>query len=274
MTYVRVIAGMMLLAASLGALRAAQAHDFWLVPDAFQIADGMQLSVRGQTSSNFPTSESAVTPERVTEARVIGASDDVRVTDVGTSGTSLLLRNRPRGAGQRIVAVSLAPRLVRASGPEFRRYMELEGAAELAKRYEREGILPKTDSITRRYAKYAKTIVEVGSGGARAYSIVVGQPAEFVPLSDPGALRAGDTLRIRLVYAGVPLSAAHVEAGLAPAGGSRIDLALETDANGIVRVPVGRAGLWNVRSLHIVPAPHGSGADWDSHFVTFVFRVR
>lgn len=251
----------------------AGAHDFWLVPNAFHVAEGDELAVRGQTSSRFPTSEVAVTPDRVAEARVIGASTDERVALVSTEGTSLMLRHRPAGAGQRVVLVTVAPRSLRASGPGFKRYMELEGAAELAARYEREGRLPKTDSITRRYAKYAKTIVEVGNGGPRAFSRVAGQVAEFVPLRDPAALRAGDTLPIRLLYRGQPLAEAHLHAGQAAEDRAGPDLSLVTDADGVLRVPVATAGLWNVRTIHIVPSDAGSGADWDSHFVTIVFSV-
>jgi hypothetical protein len=31
-------------------------------------------------------------------------------------------------------------------------------------------------------------------------------------------------------------------------------------------------GLWNVRTLQIVPAHPRSGADWDVHWATLVFR--
>ena len=252
----------------------ADAHDFWLVPNAFAVAEGGTIEVRGQTSSRFPTSESAVTPDRLTEARIIGAGEDVRIADVSTSGTSLLLRHRPSGPGQRIVAVSIAPRSVRASGPGFKRYIELEGNPALAQRYEREGLLPKTDSITRRYAKYAKTFVQVGNGGASVFSRVVGQPLEFIPLSDPAALRAGDTLSLRIMYMGEPLATAHVHAGVAQDGGDPHDLSMDADGQGVVKVPLQRPGLWNVRTLHVVPAARGSGADWDSHFATLVFSVR
>jgi uncharacterized GH25 family protein/ketosteroid isomerase-like protein len=257
------------------AVGVADAHDFWLVPDAFQVAEGATVTVRGQTSSRFPTSESAVAMSRVADARVIGASDEQRITELSTSGTSLVLRHRPTSAGQRIIAVRLAPTTLRASGPGFKRYMELEGAAALAARYERDGLLPKTDSITRRYAKYAKTLVQVGSGGTRAFARVAQHPVEFVPLSDPAALRAGDTLRVRLLYQGRALEHFHAHAGVSNdvSGGEPTDVSLETDAQGIARVPLGRGGLWNVRTLHIVPAPAGSGVDWDSHFATLVFAV-
>jgi len=251
----------------------AEAHDFWLVPNAFHVGDGGMMEVRGQTSSRFPTSESAVTPDRITEARVIGGGEDVRIADVSTSGISLVLRHRPRTAGQRIIAVSIAPRSVRASGPDFKRYIELEGNPALAARYEREGLLPKSDSITRRYAKYAKTFVEVGRGGPRSFARVLGQPLEFVPLTDPAALKAGDTLTLRLLYRGQPLGDMATHAGPARAEGDPEDVHLSSDRSGIVRVPLTRAGLWNVRTLHVVPAASGSGADWDSHFATVVFNV-
>ena len=259
--------------ATFAGVQAALAHDFWLVPNAFRMADGAELAVRGQTSSRFPTSEVAVTPDRVADARVIDASSEARVELVTTEGTSLMLRHRPKGTGQRVVAVSVAPRALRASGPGFKRYMELEGAAELAARYERAGLLPKTDSITRRYAKYAKTIVEVGSGGPRAFARTAGQVAEFVPLKDPSTLRVGDTLPVRLLYRGKPLASAHVHAGQAAEAGRESDLSLVTDDGGVLRLPLTAPGLWNVRTIHIVPSDPGSGADWDSHFVTLVFEV-
>ena len=251
----------------------AYAHDFWLVPNAFQVSEGALLEVRGQTSSRFPTSDAAVTPDRVTEARVIGAKDEVRVTDLSTLGTSLVLRQRPRGAGQRIVAVSLGWRAVRASGPGFKRYIELEGNPALAARYEREGLLPTTDSITRRYAKYAKTIVQVGAGGPRAFSRIAGHPLEFVPLRDPSSVGVGDTLRVRVRYQGQPLGNARLHAGVAVEGTEPHETAVDTDAQGVALIPLARPGLWNVRTLHVVPSPAGSGADWESHFATMVWSV-
>lgn len=269
----RTVAVALSIAGILAIVGIAEAHDFWLVPNAFHVAEGGVLEVRGQTSSKFPTSESAVTPDRITEARVIGSGEDFHISEVSTSGSSLLLRYRPRTAGQRIVAVAIAPRSVRASGPGLKRYIELEGNPTLAARYEREGVLPKADSITRRYAKYAKTFVEVGRNGPRSFSQPLYHPLEFIPLTDPSSLRMGDTLSLRLVYMRQPLADMAVHAGVAVDQGDPRDVHLSTDANGIVRLPLSSAGLWNVRTLYVLPATPQSGADWDSHFATVVFNV-
>lgn len=261
-----------------------EAHDFWLVPDAFRLRSGDSLAVRGQTSSLFPTSLSAVAVDRIAEARVIGKSSDENLRGLSQSGNSLLLRHRVSGVGQRIVAVRIHPRSVRESAASFRRYLVLEGAPEALERYEREGILP-VDSITRRYTKYAKTLVEVGSRGPRAFSRTVGHTLEFVPVNDPADMRAGKRFRIKLLAEGIPLANAHLHAGSVPENAAqRSDTALArlaaesdsklvTNAAGEVEINISRSGLWNVRTLQIVPSKAGSGADWDVHWATLVFRA-
>lgn len=275
------------------AVALADAHDFWLVPNAFEVAPRARIEVRGQTSSRFPTTESAVTIDRVAEARLIGASADERITDLGISGKSLRLRHRPTTAGQRVLAVKLHARSLRESAASFQRYLELEGAPDALARVEREGLLRGRDSVTRRYAKYAKTIVEVGKGGPRAFSRTAGHPLEFVPDQDPRTVKVGDTLRVTLLYRARPLAGVRVHADVvdwiepgtkAPPGKpasargtvdapSAATVDHVTDAGGRVGIVITRAGLWNSRTIHVVQSDPGSGADWDAHWATLVFRI-
>ena len=71
--------GAALLALSAGFL---WAHDFWIVPTGFLIDLDGTLEIRGQTSTRFPTTVSAVVPERVAEARLISATSEERITAV------------------------------------------------------------------------------------------------------------------------------------------------------------------------------------------------
>ena len=251
----------------------AVAHDFWLVPDAFEIAANAELVVRGRTSSAFPASESAVAPDRVTSARIVGATDEETITALTTRARSLVLRHRPHSSGQKIVAVSVGWRHIKETAESFRNYLVLEGAEDALKRYDQSGQLP-TGGIVRRYAKYAKTAVEVGEG-PRAFQRVMGQPLEFLPLADPRDVGATSTLGMRLLFQGKPLAGAKVHAGMAKKTSTTVaDVTLTTGDDGVVSVPVTVAGLWNVRTIHVVPAPAGADADWDVHWATFVFTAR
>lgn len=251
----------------------AGAHDFWLVPDAFRVAANGEVVVRGQTSSAFPTSLSAVTPDRVTEARIVGAGDDERITALSTRDTSLVLRHRPKTTGQKIVAVAVGWREVKETAESFRKYLIGEGAEDALKRYERSGQLPTAD-IVRRYAKYGKTVVEVGAG-PRAFDRIIGQPLEFIPLADPDAAAVGSQVGMRLLFLGQPLAGARVHVGLAPSAGKKTpEITLTTSSDGVVSVPVSAQGLWNVRTIHVVPSPPGAGANWDVHWATLVYSVK
>ena len=266
---------------SIGVVGSLSAHDFWLVPNAFAVARGGTIEVLGQTSSKFPTTESAVATDRVADARIIGAEGEERISDLSIAGKSLRLRARPTAPGQYAVAATLHWRSMRESAESFRRYLSLEGAPAALERIDREGLLKGRDSVTRRYAKYAKTLLQVGEGGGRAFSRVAGHPLEFVPGSDPSVLRAGETLRVQLLFQGRPIANARVHAGAVhwatpmpdPPHEVAKDIELVSDSAGWLRVPISASGLWNIRTIQIMQSPAGAGADWDAHWATLVFFV-
>lgn len=258
------------------------ADDFWIVPDVFRVSADESLVLRGQTSSRFPTSRVAVTPDRIARATRISAEGDVRLDGFSVAGTSLLINDRPGRAGQYAIAVQIAPRALRESAAGFRRYLELEGATAAVARVEREGLLRGRDSVTRRYAKYAKALVEVGEGGPPAFARAAGHPLEFVPLRDPRSLRSGDSLTVELRFRGAVLAGAPVHADRVPFDASRAGtadghgvagLVAVTDARGRFVVPISAEGLWNVRAVHVVEAAPNSGADWDTHWSSLTFAV-
>lgn len=254
---------------------ALAAHDFWIIPDAFRIATGQPLVIRTATGTKFPASESAVRADQVAEARVLGATPaaDQPLGAFSISGKSLIVEHRPSANGQRVVAFALQPSSRRMAGEGLARYLRLEGAPLIAERYAKEGQLP-TDSVLLRSAKYAKLLVEVGRGGPTAFGRVASHALEIVPLSDPSAARAGDSLALRVVAAGQPLPGAQVHAGRAPLEGEArgADLDLVADANGVVRVPIARAGTWNVRTAHAAPAA-SAPSTWDVWWATVVFST-
>jgi uncharacterized protein DUF4198 len=271
------------LVATLGSVGILLAHDFWVVPNALAFAAGAQIELLGQSGTKFPASDMPTQPAQVAEARLVGASSDERITDLSVSGKSLLIRHKPTASGQLIVALSLAPRTGKTTPDRLKRYIAGEGAPELAARYESEGAFPKMDSVTQVSAKYAKSIVQVGSAGPRAFDKVIGHALEIVPLCDPAALRVNDTLRVRLLYHGRAVGNVHLRAGSAPHSAVNADAAagapaprpgqtILTGADGVAKLVITESGLWNVRVLYSAPMA-GMPEHWEAFFATIVFSV-
>lgn len=261
-------------AAALGATSMMHAHDFFLVPMSFPFAAGGDVEVLAQSSSRFPTSVGPIAQARIAKAVMIGAEGESALTDFAVRGSSLVLRGRPAGTGQRIVAVDLVSRSARQTPSAFLDWLRLEGAAHAATHIAHGASLQGLDSLTRTDTKHAKTIIDVGSGGARSFSRSSGQMIEFIPLSDPAGLRVGDVLRARLTFKGQPLPSIAVHASVpAPADTAlkgEPDVELVADASGVVSLPVRKTGLWLIRTIHVVESARGQ---WETHWASLVFKA-
>lgn len=272
--YARPLAAAIAAAAVLGAARLADAHDFFLVPGAFPFAQGADVEILAHSSSRFPTSAGAVAVTRIAKAVLIGPDGETVISDMSVRGTSLVLRSRPAGTGQRIVAVDLTSRSARQTPADLLRWLKLEGASDAAQHIEHGSALSGLDSVTRTDTKHAKTIFDVGAGGPRTFSRSSGQMIEFIPLQDPAALRAGDLFRARLQFKGAPLPNISVHASVpAPvdtAQKGEPDVHLVTDASGVVTLPIRKTGLWLIRTIHVLEAARGS---WETHWASLVFRA-
>ncbi|MEO7360340.1 MAG: DUF4198 domain-containing protein [Gemmatimonadaceae bacterium] len=267
------------LAALLLAGSVASAHDFWIIPDLFDFAADATLHVNGrQGGTKFPDG-SAVPAERVVDARVIGATTSTKITEMAVDGASLRLHQKPAAAGQYLIVVGLASRDIRETPAGVVRFLKAEGGAAEAERLERENTLAGLDSVIFTPASYAATIAQVGKGGPRAFGRTSGIRLEFVPQNDPGHVRVGDTLHVKMMGNGKPVPNIGIElaTGLdnaAAATASVTRTAFTADANGVVHLPLSKAGPVMLRSAYASRKIGGAANAWDVSRTTYVFNVQ
>lgn len=119
--------------------------------------------------------------------------------------------------------------------------------------------------------KYAKAW---NGRDAQAFNRAVGHRLELVPVDAASTLKAGGTLRVRVLWDGRPVAGAKVEIGDGVTVRREEDIPrFETDAQGVARLPLGSTG-WQVvavdhDTLPAVPAL----ADTDRHVATFTFLL-
>ncbi len=256
----------------------ASAHDFWIIPDLFDFAADATLHVNGrQGGTKFPDG-SAVPVERVVDARVIGAKTSTKITELTVEGASLRLHQKPSAAGQYLIVVGLSSRDLRETPAGVIRFLKAEGGVAEAERLEREKTLAGLDSVIFTAASYAATVAQVGTGGPRAFGRTSGIRLEFVPQNDPGHVRVGDTLHVKMMGNGKPVPNIGIElaTGLDSAAASTASVTRTTftaDANGVVHLPLSKAGPVMLRSAYASRKLGGAPNAWDVSRTTYVFNV-
>jgi uncharacterized GH25 family protein len=245
----------------------AWAHDTWMLPARFRIEPGQTLRLDLTSAMDFPNPETPVRPDRLVEAKVRLAGVTLPLAPIAES-KALALTSTVDKAGIAVAWVASRERALQLTADEVAHYLEEIGANEtIGQQWRKAGQKPWRET----YAKRAKSIVRVGPGDADdSWKQPCGLDLELVPESDPTALVVGDTLSLRLLWQGRPLSGLAVGAVSAPP--ARPAMAT-TDAEGRVSFVLSKAGPWLVRATRIVASEIRFG-EWDSLFTTLTVEAR
>lgn len=242
------------------------AHEFWLQPHRFDLATGEKLLADIRIGQYFKGDVQPLIPVRAARFTLETESESRPVE--GNVGDIPAVAMAVGGSGPAILAYqSGGDRIVFNEWQRFADYLALEGLDEIPAMHEARGL--SKDKIIEIYTRYAKALVAAGgeSGPGRA----VGFPLELVALDDPFALADGADIRVRLLLDGAPFAGRQVSVFPRMAGQTdspRIDL--RSDADGIVRFRLEGDGPWLFSSVHMVPAPEGRAAEWESLWASLV----
>ncbi len=256
----------------LGALTAV-AHDTWLVPQAFAPAPDSVVVLRLATSEAFPTSDSAVAPDRIEKFYSRTRAGKRIIRGYKAEGKYLVAEiETPQRAGLMMVVAETKTKAFVLEPKIFNPYLQEEEQKNTIEARAKAG---KTNAPGReRYRKIAKTALCVG-GSAKDewYSKPEGLWLEIVPERSPCGLQVGNEMKVQVLFEGKPLSGAHLAAGYKGPTGHKYPVWVETDRGGRATVKLDRAGAWYVRVLHMVAAVKDPDADWQSAFSTMTFAV-
>jgi hypothetical protein len=214
----------------------------------------------------FPKLDFAIKPDRVARAivRVGGRSWEMTPR---AAAHSLDFRTPMRAVGVATIAVDLQPKSIELTPAQVIEYLNEIGAdTELRRMWSKR---PEPKQWREVYTKHAKSFVLVEKTDD-SWKEPAGLALEFVPLTNPTALHAGDVLPIRLIESGKPL--ANFSIGVVHEADPRGTI-LRTDGEGRATISLQRRGHYMLRATHIRPAD-GPDPDWISHFTTLTVKVR
>ncbi|MBI5602548.1 MAG: DUF4198 domain-containing protein [Deltaproteobacteria bacterium] len=123
--------------------------------------------------------------------------------------------------------------------------------------------------------KYAKALFTVGVAAGDVYSKVLGHPMEIVPLQDPGKLKAGDLLMVKILIRGNParntLYGTYAGFSTEP---NTFAYTTSTDKEGVARIRLLKEGLWLLIARQDFAYPDPTVCDKQSYAASLTFQVR
>lgn len=243
------------------------AHDLWIEPSAFMPAPGTRLAVRLFIGQLFRGDVFPRDPKYMVRFAVIGPGGESPIPGVpDTDPAGFLIAGRP---GLYELVYTSRHASVELDAARFEKYLAEEGLEGIIALRGRRGQSAAPGKEL--YSRCAKSLIAVGGDPGSGHDRVLGLTLELVPEANPYMLSAGQELPLRLLYRGQPLAGAKVAA--VPKDQPASQVAARTDAHGRVRLRLAGAGVWLVKAVHMIAAPAGSGADWESFWASLTFAL-
>jgi uncharacterized GH25 family protein len=249
------------------------AHDLFFRPFAFHVSAQATVLVP-VLNGTFSSSENAVTRDRLADLSLVGpfGRRSVDANAWSEKDPRSDVRFETGAPGTYVLGAAVKPKVLELPGKEFNAYLKDEGIDSILAKRKEQGRLQEPSK--ERYAKFPKTLIQVGDARSGDFASVLGYEAEIVPLDNPYSLKPGDTLRVRCLLLGTPLPNYVVFAGgRRVASEKRLDSQrLMTDADGVVAVKVTAEGDYFVKFVHMREVD-GPEANYESRWATLTFGI-
>ena len=258
----------------LGGAAVAAAHDMFVKPERFRVAENSEVLVR-LLNGTFSKSENAITRDRILDISVVSPAGRERLDTASwnADGDTSTIRVRTGAAGTYVIGVSTRPRAFELAAKDFNQYLAEDGIPDVLAARRKGGEMEKP--ARERYGKHVKALLQVGATPGEGWATELGYPAEIVPLANPYALRRGASLRVRTLVDGKPAANQYVlYGGRTPAGGRIAQRSTRSDAEGIATIPLAHTGVWYIKFINMVRLDGDAEADYESKWATLTFEVR
>jgi uncharacterized GH25 family protein len=247
------------------AAAAAHAHESWVEPATFRIEEGGRLPVRVCVADGFEGWSLARDPSRIAEFVAVGQGAGTPV--MGLDGSDPAGVVRLTESGDYVIVYRSHPTPLRVPPPEFDAFLREKGLDEVLR--SRGKGRATASPVREAYARHSKALVRVGNARGRPVDREIGLALEL--LAEPGRPGDPDGWTFRLLHRGRPLAGALVVA--TRLGNADGELEARSGSDGRARFALRGPGVWRVASVHMMPAPPRSGADWQSLWASLTFEL-
>jgi uncharacterized GH25 family protein len=243
------------------------AHDLWIEPGTFSPSTGEVIAVRLRVGQDFVGDPLPRDPALIKEFILDdGAGRRPVVGQAGRNPAGLVRILSPCLA---IVGYHSHPSAVELTAEKFDQYLREEGLDAIAAlRAQRR----QTGPVREMFSRCAKSLILSGPSGITEGDHALGFTLELVAERNPYVLTTEQDLPVRVLYEGRPLPGVLVIA--MNQADPDLKLTARSDREGRVTFRLPRGGVWLLKAVHMIPAPAGGSAEWQSFWASLTFALK
>ena len=247
-----------------------QAHEFWMAPSKYYYAVGENLSLDFRVGEDFIGEEWAVKPERFERFELHQVQKHQDLKTLLQTGDSKAISTSLSAEGSNILVMQSNHAFSELDGEKFNAYLK-EDALDEAYAYRRKNnLLDKPGKEL--YARYSKTIIQVGNKVDDGYMKSVNLPLEIFVEQNPATLKVGSKVSFKIVYQGKPLFGARVSVWNRY-NNRTTRQPIFTQQDGRIETHISNPGPWMVSVVKMIPSKDPK-ADWESYWGSLTFGVK
>jgi uncharacterized GH25 family protein len=248
------------------AAQSLHAHDFWIEPSAHRVEVGTVLDVGLRVGEDYRGDPVPRHPAGIRRFVLSGPAGEEAIP--GAEGADPAGRVPIRTPGLFVLGYHSRPAPVRLEARKFEEYLAEEGLEGIiARRAERRESAKPGREI---FSRCAKSLVASGGAAGFGHDRRLGLPLELIPETNPFE-SAGGSLSVRLLFHERPLEGALVVAVSREEPGTKLTTRSDRRGRAVLDLAAGRT--WLVKAVHMVPAPAGTDADWESLWASLTFEI-
>jgi uncharacterized GH25 family protein len=253
----------------LGALLSSPAlsHDFWIEPSSFHPSAGSQLAVSLRVGEHFRGDPVPRMDARIVRFVLASASGETPIGGLPATDPAGLVTVAVPGLA--VIGYRSQRTPITLEAEKFEKYLADEGLDDVLAVRKTRGEQGKPGNEV--YSRCAKSLITVDGTGKSGSDSALGFTLEIVAESNPVKLHAGERMRVRVLHEGKPLAGALVKAIALEDPDNT--LSARSGKDGRAAVLLSRKGVWLVKTVHMVPAPKETGADWESLWASLTFEI-
>ena len=248
------------------------AHDLFIKMDTYHLPAGAPVDVP-ILNGTFEKSENSIIEDRVADVSLVveGRRTKMGMDTWNAEGDTTFLGIRTGDPGTYLIGVSTRVNSISLDAAEFNQYLASDGVIDVLQARAME--LELNEDAWEQYSKHVKAIYQVGERRSGGLDVVLGYPAELVPLDNPYEKSVGDELSFRALVDGKPVFGQLVIAGGEGSRGEIDEREARTDRDGVVRFRVDQPGRWYLKFINMQKTD-AEGLDYESKWATISFEIR